>query len=63
MLRTRLGIATVLCFLIGAGTLFPFDETITLVTGVVFLFAFIVCGVFLIATPNDLADEGPDWPE
>ncbi len=54
MLRTRLGIATVLCFLAGAGLLFPFESTITRIGGLAFLFAFIVCGAFLIANPDDL---------
>jgi hypothetical protein len=57
MLRSRLGIATVLCFVLGAGLLFPFEGTLTRIGGLAFLFAFIVCGAFLIANPDDLAAE------
>jgi hypothetical protein len=52
----RLAAATIACFVLGAGLLFPFEETVTIVLGVVFLFAFIVCGVFLLASPERLGD-------
>lgn len=55
-----LGRATVLCGVLGVGLLFPFDATITLLLGVAFLLAFVVCGVFLIASPAFL--EGDDPP-
>ena len=50
--------ATVACGVLGVGLLFPFDATITLALGVAFLMAFIVCGVFLIADPGFLEDDG-----
>ena len=52
--------ATVACGILGVGLLFPFDATITLLLGVAFLIAFVVCGVFLIAAPAFL--EGDDPP-
>jgi hypothetical protein len=52
----RLALATVACFALGAGLLFPFDYTVTIIAGVVLLVAFIVCGVFLLASPERLRD-------
>ena len=52
----RLEIATAACFVLGAGLLFPFDLTITITAGVLFLIAFVVCGVFLLASPERLED-------
>lgn len=52
--------ATVVCGVLGVGLLFPFDHTITLLLGVAFLLAFVVCGLFLIAEPKFL--EGDDPP-
>jgi hypothetical protein len=52
----RLGVATIACFVLGAGLLFPFEHTVTIATGVVFLLAFVVCGVFLLASPERLSD-------
>ena len=56
-----LRVATVACGVLGVALLFPFDATITLALGVAFLFAFIVCGVFLVAEPGFL--EGDDKRE
>jgi hypothetical protein len=53
----RLTFATVACFVAGAGLLFPFDHTVTIVAGVLLLLAFVVCGVFLLASPERLAGE------
>jgi hypothetical protein len=53
----RLAIATAACFVLGAGLLFPFEHTPTIAAGVVLLFAFIICGVFLVATPDRLGDD------
>jgi hypothetical protein len=50
----RLALATIACFLLGAGLLFPFDHTLTITAGVLLLLAFIVCGVFLLASPERL---------
>ena len=51
---SRLTAATIACFVLGAGLLFPFDHTVTIAAGVAFLLAFIVCGVFLLASPERL---------
>jgi hypothetical protein len=56
---TRLETAAVACFVLGAGLLFPFDSTLTILFGVLLLFAAIVCGVFVLASPDRLASE-PD---
>jgi hypothetical protein len=53
---SRLEIATGACFVLGAGLLFPFDRTITITAGVLLLVAFVVCGVFLLASPERLED-------
>src|SRR5918992_619801 len=56
---SRLTIATIACFVLGAGLLFPFEHTVTIAAGVVFLLAFVVCGVFLLASPERLSDREP----
>jgi len=53
---SRLEIATAACFVLGAGLLFPFDNTITITAGVVLLLAFVVCGVFALLSPERLKD-------
>jgi hypothetical protein len=57
---SRLEIATVACFVLGAGLLFPFDSTVTILLGVLLLAAFVVCGVFVLASPEALAREPED---
>jgi hypothetical protein len=57
---SRLEIATVACFVLGAGLLFPFEETLTILAGVLLLAAFVVCGVFVLASPDALADKPHD---
>jgi hypothetical protein len=57
---SRLALATAACFALGAGLLFPFEHAVTLAAGVLLLFAFVVCGVFLLASPERLA--GDDEP-
>jgi hypothetical protein len=52
----RLTAATIACFVLGAGLLFPFDHTLTIALGVGFLFAFVFCGVFVLASPERLND-------
>jgi hypothetical protein len=54
---SRLGAATLACFVLGASLLFPFEHTVTIAAGVVLLFGFIVCGVFLLASPERLRDK------
>jgi Ca2+/Na+ antiporter len=53
---SRLEFATAACFILGAGLLFPFDSTFTILAGVLLLVAFVVCGVFLLASPERLKD-------
>jgi hypothetical protein len=53
---SRLGVATIACFVLGAGLLFPFEHTVTIAAGVVLLLSFVVCGVFLLASPERLSD-------
>ena len=57
---SRLEIATVACFVLGAGLLFPFEHTLTILAGVLLLAAFVVCGVFVLASPDRLADRPDD---
>ena len=52
----RLALATVACFVLGAGLLFLFEHTVTIAAGILLLFAFVVCGVFLLASPERLRD-------
>ena len=56
---SRLGLATAACFVLGAGLLFPFDSTFTIIPGVLLLLAFVVCGVFALATPERLGRDEP----
>lgn len=57
---SRLELAAAVCFVLGVGLLFPFDATVTILLGVVLLFAFVVCGVFALASPERLAGEPRD---
>jgi hypothetical protein len=57
---SRLEMTTVACFVLGAGLLFPFDSTVTILLGVLLLAAFIVCGAFVLASPEALAREPDD---
>jgi hypothetical protein len=55
----RLEIATVACFVLGAGLLFPFESTFTILVGVLLLVAFVVCGLFVLLAPEALGRD-PD---
>ena len=57
---TRLEKTAVAFFVLGSGLLFPFDKWFTILPGVLLLFAFIVCGVFALASPERLAGDEPD---
>jgi hypothetical protein len=57
---SRLEKAAAACFVLGAGLLFPFRETFTILAGVLLLVAFVVCGVFVLASPEALAREPND---
>jgi hypothetical protein len=59
---SRLEIAAAACFVLGAGLLFPFEHTLTILAGVLLLVAFVVCGVFVLASPDALADKPDDSP-
>jgi hypothetical protein len=56
---SRLELATGACFVLGAGLLFPFDSTFTIIAGVLLLLAFVVCGVFVLASPERLGGDEP----
>jgi hypothetical protein len=56
---TRLELAAVTCFVLGSGLLFPFDSTFTIVPGVLLLIAFVVLGVFALASPERLSGDEP----
>jgi hypothetical protein len=56
---SRLELATGACFVLGAGLLFPFDSTVTIIAGVLLLLAFVVCGVFVLASPERLGGDEP----
>jgi hypothetical protein len=56
---SRLELATAVCFVVGAGLLFPFDSTFTIIPGVLLLLAFVVCGVFVLASPERLGGDEP----
>ena len=47
--------ATVASFILGAGLLFAFEKAVTLAVGIMLLLAFVVLGVFAIASPEYLA--------
>jgi hypothetical protein len=57
---SRLEIVTAACFVLGAGLLFPFDSTVTILAGVLLLLAFVVCGLFVLLSPEALAREPED---
>ena len=54
--------ATIAAFVLGAGLLVAFDKPLTLAAGILLLFAFVVLGVFTIASPDYLA-RAPDEAE
>jgi 1,4-dihydroxy-2-naphthoate octaprenyltransferase len=49
-------------FVLGAGLLFAFEKAVTLMAGILLLFAFMVLGLFAIASPEYL-DREPDREE
>lgn len=58
--RRRLTAAWIASFVVGAGLLFAFEFTVTRVIGVAGLFAFVILGTFLIASPEALAESPED---
>ena len=53
----RLRAATLTCLVLGLGLMLPFEVTLTRVAGIALLFAFVICGVFLIADPAFLESD------
>jgi hypothetical protein len=60
MSERRLTFAAIAAFVLGIALMIPFDATVTRILGVLCLFAFIVIGVFAIATPERLGDAPED---
>lgn len=60
MSRSALAKLTIALFVVGVGLVFPFSSTLTRIFGIAALFAFIVCGLFVIADPADLVDGEPE---
>lgn len=48
---------------LGLALMLPFEATIPLVLGIALMFAFVVCGVFLIADPAFLEGDDPHSEE
>ena len=57
MTRSRLLPIALACLAVGAGLMLVFESTLARLVGVPALIAFIVCGLFLIANPDDLGDD------
>jgi hypothetical protein len=59
--RERLPVAMLVCFVLGAGLMVPFNTVLTRTLGVLLLFAFVGLGLVAIAGPgaSTLQDE-PD---
>jgi hypothetical protein len=60
MSERRLTFAAITAFVLGVALMIPFDATVTRILGVLCLFAFIVIGIFAIATPERLGDTPED---
>ena len=58
MSERALRAATLGCLVLGLALMIPFESTPTRIAGVLALIGFIVCGVFLIASPAQLEDGG-----
>lgn len=58
--QSRMIAATLAAFVLGVALMIPFESTVTRVLGVLALLAYIVLGVFTIATPELLGEQGPD---
>jgi hypothetical protein len=52
---TRLRIVTPILLVVGLALMIPFEGPAVRVPGMACLFAFVVCGVFLVADPTFLA--------
>ncbi len=60
MSERRLTLAAVVAFVLGVALMIPFEHAATLTLGVLLLLAFIVLGVFALATPERLAQRPQD---
>ena len=60
MIDRRLAAAAVASLLTGIALMVPFEHPLTYIGGIAGLFAFIVLGVFAIATPENLGRDGDD---
>jgi hypothetical protein len=49
---------TIACFILGVALMIPFEAALTRVLGVACLAAFVVCGTFLVASPDFLEGDG-----
>ena len=56
MTPSPLLVATVGCLAAGSMLMLVFESTLARVVGMPLLIAFVVCGVFLIANPDDLRE-------
>ncbi len=56
MTRSPLLVATLACLAVGSVLMLVFESTLARVVGMPLLVAFVVCGVFLIANPDDLRE-------
>jgi hypothetical protein len=56
----RLPLLALGSFVLGVALMIPFEYTVTRILGVALLFAAIVAGVFAIAQPEWLSDEGEE---
>ena len=57
MRRPSLLAVCVTCFVLGAGVMVAFEAPLARIVGVALLFGFIVSGVFLVASPEFLAQD------
>ena len=57
---SRLEIAAIACFVLGVGLLFPFEHTLTILFGLLLMGLSIVCGIFVLASPEALAANPDD---
>lgn len=59
-MRGRLASATIAAFVVGSVVMLLFEGLLARLVGVLSLAAFIVCGLFLIADPEYLREDGRD---
>ena len=45
------------CFVVGAALMLVFEDPVTRVLGIAALVAFVICGVFALASPERLGDD------